>query len=757
MTLTPWTLVLVLWGTVAAAAPSKFPKTGNGLWYNEPGVNWTTQYLPIGNGYLGAMVNGNTTSDSIQLNIESLWSGGPFRNSSYNGGNHPESESGYLATQLAKIRDAIFKTSNGKEITSLEPLPFSTDNYGSYSGIGYLNITRTASGEVTDYARWLDMDDALLKTAWKEPSGSFGRTYFCSNPTRACTVHTTSSTVGGYSATYSFSSLSGLPKRNITCLDNATVQLRGNVGPPGMLYELLARIQKSDPGGGTVKCTIDPVTGDAQLLANGTTEAWVTWVGGTEYSMDAGNAAHNYSFKGPDPHDGLVSLLTKASSQQANSALSTHIADYRKALGGFSLDIGQKFDGSKTTDELINEYRTDDGNPYLEWILFNFARYMLVASSRSYLPANLQGKWARDAKARWDSDYHANINLQMNYWVAEMTNLQVTDSLWNYMEKTWAPRGAETAKILYNVTRGWLVENELNIFGHSGMKTYGARANNYPEAPAWMMMHVYDHFDYTNDVAWWKRQGWPLLKGVTQFWLGNLVEDRHFNDSTLVAIPCNSPEQDPATFGCANSQQLIWQLFESVEKGFDASGDTDVAFLDEVRAKKARLYKGVKIGSFGQLQGTTLGSIKIYPYLIRETEWKVEFDSPTNTHRHLSHLIGLYPGYVLANFKPPTNGTEGVPNLTRDQVLNAAEVSLISRGNGTKDGNAGWEKVWRAACWAQLQNSTAFYHQLTYAIDINFAGNLWSIYNPAEVDPTFQIDANMGYAAAVMVSTNITV
>ncbi|CAE6463560.1 unnamed protein product [Rhizoctonia solani] len=733
MVLNSAALGLLISSTVALAVPNGFPQSGNGLWYKEPGVNWATQYLPIGNGYLGAMVNGDPVSDRLQLNIESLWSGGPFANASYNGGNHQKPESGYLATQLAKIRDTIFTTSNGRQIKDVAPLQSSNDGYGSYSGIGFINITHTASGGITDYARWLDMDNALLNTVWKESSASFNRTYFCSNPTRACTVHTVTSNAGAYSAAYSFSSLKGLPKRNITCLDDTTAQLRGTVGPPGMLYELLAQIQNSGPDG-TVQCTIDPASGEAQLVANGTTEAWVTWVGGTEYSMDAGDAAHGYSFKGPDPHGGLVTLLKEASSQSVSSALKIHVADYQKALGGFSLDIGQEFDSTRTTAELVDNYTTNEGNPYIEWLLFNYARYMLVESTRSYLPANLQGKWARDALAPWDSDYHANINLQMNYWIAEVTNLDVTSALWDYMEKTWAPRGVETAAILYNITRGWLVHDELNIFGHSGMKNFSAKSTNYREAPAWMMMHVYDHLDYTNDVAWWKRQGWPLLKGVTQFWLDYLIEDRHFNDGTLVVNPCNSPEQEPTTFGCANSQQILWQLFEYVEKGFDASEDTDTAFLEEVRAKKIKLDKGIKIGSFGQLQ-----------------EWKVEFDSPTNLHRHLSHLVGLYPGYVVSNFKPATEGNQGIPDLTREQVLKAAEVSLISRGNGTgPDGDSGWEKVWRAACWAQLQNSTAFYHQLKYGIERNFAFNLWSIYDASETDPTFQIDANMGYSGAVI-------
>ncbi|KDN34548.1 hypothetical protein RSAG8_12351, partial [Rhizoctonia solani AG-8 WAC10335] len=359
---------------------------------------------------------------------------------------------------------------------------------------------------------------------------------------------------------------------------------------------------------------------------------------------------------------------------------------------------------------------------------------MLVVSTRSYLPANLQGVWARDNSAPWSGD--ANINLQMNYWSVEMTNMNVTSALWEYMAKTWAPRGSETAKTLYNVTCGWVTHNE--IFGHTGMKTFEgsntATWANYPESAAWMMIHVYDHFDYTNDVAWWRTQGWPLLKGVTQFWLDHLIEDRRFRDGTLVTAPCNSPEQAIVTFGCSHSQQLIWQLFEAVEKGFSASGDNDIGFLREVWTKKHKLDRGIRIGSWGQLQ-----------------EWKLDFDRETDTHRHLSHLIGLYPGYTLTNFKATTSQFQGIPNLTRKQVLKASEISLRARGNGTgPDADAGWEKVWRAACWAQLQNSTQFYHILTYAIERNFAENLLSLYYPFMDDPIFQIDANLGYPAAVL-------
>lgn len=176
-------------------------------------------------------------------------------------------------------------------------------------------------------------------------------------------MHTVSSAPGALSATFSFSSLEGLPTREITCLDSTTVQLRGFASSPGMLYEILARIQQSGPANSTAKCIVDATSGEALLTVRGSTEAWVSWVGGTEYSMETGNAASGYSFKGADPHASLVSLLASATKQSVKSAVAAHIADYQTAQGGFSLDLGQKFNPTKTTAELWQSYKTDIGNP----------------------------------------------------------------------------------------------------------------------------------------------------------------------------------------------------------------------------------------------------------------------------------------------------------------------------------------------------------------------------------------------------------
>ncbi|KAK7052333.1 glycoside hydrolase family 95 protein [Favolaschia claudopus] len=726
------------------SAPSGFPSSGNGLWYTKPGVIWSRDWLPVGNGFLAAMTPGGSVQETLQLNIESLWSGGPFQDPTYNGGNKQPNEQMAMATAMQQYRSGIFTSPTGN-IDNVETLATDPGAYGSYIGAGYLVATLNVTGTVSNYARWLDLDQSIARVTWNQAGSAFTRETFCSHPTEACTHHVSASKGTLPPLTFAFSSAleNGLPTPNITCLDSDTIRIRGTASTPGMLYEILGRVRIK---GGKVACLSLPVpTGfppNATAVVTGASEAWISWVGGTEFNQDAGDVAHGFFFKGPDPHAAVLALLSGSLSTASYTTLrNQHFADVQKAFGAFKLDLGQQPDLSTSTDALIEAYQIDTGNPYLELLMFNYGRYLLGSSARGTLPANLQGKWALDTGTPWSGDYHSNINIQMNYWSAEMSNLDVMKPLFTYFEKNWAPRGAYTAQVLYNISRGWVTHNEMNIFGHTGMKAFGNSAEwaNYPESAVWMMLHVWDHFDYTNDVAWWKAQGWPLLKGVASFHLDKLIPDRRFNDGTLIVSPCNSPEQAPITLGCAHAQQLIWQLFNAVEKGFSASGDEDTAFLEEVRAKRNAMDKGLRIGSWGQLQ-----------------EWKVDQDAPNDTHRHLSHLIGLYPGYAIANYEANLQGDLTLVNgsratYTKAQVIDATTVSLIHRGNGTgPDADSGWEKMWRAACWAQLKNSSKFYHELTFGIFENFGANLFSLYDPFDVVPIIQIDANLGLPGAVL-------
>ncbi|TDL26309.1 glycoside hydrolase family 95 protein [Rickenella mellea] len=715
------------------SAPAGFPSSGNGLWYTTQGNVWGRSYLLIGNGYLGASSSGGTTTEAIFLNIESLWQGGPFQDPTYNGGNKAPSTAAANAKTLASVRQTIL--TNGTASGSvIEPLSAAIGVYGSYASPGQLVTTLVSpGGSQSNYGRFLDMDAAKFVTTWAQNGTTFTREAFCSHPAQACVQHTRTSPSAKFTETYAFASLTGLPAPNVTCSSSNTMLFRGLASSPGMTFEILASVKTT---GGTVSCSTAPAingTTLATVTVTGATESWITWVGGTNYDMNAGDAAHNFSFQGVDPHDGLVTLLAGSANETYSALLAAHNADYTATARKFKLDIGQTADMTTPTDVLKDAYSTTNTNPYLEWLAFNFGRYLLFSSSRGALPANLQGKWSNDAKTSWGADYHSNINIQMNYWSAESTNLDVTKPLFDYIEKTWAPRGAQTAQILYNITQGWVTHDEMNIFGHTGMKSDGndARWADYTESAVWMMVHVWDHFDYSNDVAWWKSQGYPLVKGVAQFHLARLQDDTYFKDGTLIVAPCNSPEQDYMTLACAHSQQLIWQMLNAILKGASAAGETDTAFLNDVQTKVAKMDKGIHIGSWGQLQ-----------------EWKIDRDSQNDTHRHLSHLIGVYPGYAVSSYSPTIQAS--AKNYTRAQVLNAATTSLIARGNGTgPDADAGWEKAWRAACWAQFQNATEFYFELTYTLDRNLAENLMSMYSPAS-NPLLQIDANLGYPGALM-------
>lgn len=735
-------LAVVAITTSTSAAPADFPASGNGLWYRTPGTIWSKEWLPIGNGYLAAMTPGGTTFETTQLNIESLWSGGPFQDPTYNGGNKQPSERTQMAIDVQNIRQTIF--SNGT-IDNIEVLSTDAGAYGSYAGAGYLLTSLNSTSNPTQYARWLDLDAAVARTSWAAGNASLTRTSFCSHPLQACVQHLSSSPSAPLPAiVHAFSSAleDGLPTPTVSCLDNSTLQVQGLVANPGMAYELLFRA--SAVGNGALVVCRPTGPENATLSVTGATEAWITWVGDSEYDMDAGDAAHDFTFRRDLPHDKLVSLLESASpsseapsSSAYNALLAQHSDAYAAILGPFELSLGEKSDTSSSTDELKAAYKTNVGDPYLEWLLFNFGRYLLASSASGTLPANLQGKWADGSSNAWSADYHSNINIQMNYWFAEMTGMgDIVTPLFDYIEKTWAPRGAYTAEVLYNISQGWVTHDEMNIFGHTGMKLLDNSAQwaNYPESAVWMMLHVWDHFDYTGDVDWWKTQGWPLLKGVAQFHLLKLIPDEYYDDSTLVVSPCNSPEQVPITLGCAHAQQLIWQLFNAVEKGYAASGDKDQAFLEAVLSKRAQMDKGIHIGSWGQLQ-----------------EWKIDMDSATDTHRHLSHLIGLYPGYALTSYNPSVQAPPRGRAYSKDEVLHAAMTSLVHRGNGTgPDADSGWEKVWRAAAWAQLRDSDTFYEELSYATERNYAPNLFSMYNPFDANPIFQIDANLGYPAAVL-------
>ncbi|KAL9107303.1 MAG: hypothetical protein Q9227_007755 [Pyrenula ochraceoflavens] len=727
--------------------------SGKGFWSSSPAPysDIIRQAYPVGNGRLGAMPFGLPGSEKVNLNIDSLWSGGPFENTSYTGGNPTESKAAYLPG----IRNWIFRNGTGN-VTELYDDAL---NYGSYAVAGNLSVSLSGIGaSYTAYNRSLDFDTGSQTVVFQTNASSVKTTVYCSYPDAVC-VYSVSSTTALPEVTISLENL--LLDESLVTTSCSTseqyVRLRSlTQANIGMRADMIARVVSSNSTAVSTLCrnSTDPSsssTSAALVIPASVKTTTFTLVigGGTDYDSSAGNAAHDFSFRGDDPASYVESTTSAAASKSASELYEAHIADYQPLAHAFTLDLPDTAGSSGLeTSKILANYNLNStsGDPYLESLMQAYARHLFISSSRpGSLPPNLQGIWATDLSNAWSADYHANINLQMNHWAIPSTGLSALQSpLFTYMAQTWAPRGSLTAQLLYGTppnSSAWVVHDEMNIFGHTAMKN-DAQWANYPVSAAWMMTHVFDQYDYNpEDTAFWASEGgYPLMRGVAAFWLTQLQPDAYFNDGTLVVNPCNSPEHGPTTFGCTHYQQLISELFANILTS--APEGEDEGFLRDVQSALSRMDRGIHIGSWGQIQ-----------------EWKLDIDVEGDTHRHLSELYGWYPGYSLVNPSAVMSSMSG-SNATRngnttntipspEAIASAVETTLISRGPGDgPDADAGWEKIWRSTCYARLNASTPSYTHLRFALSENLAPNGLSMYSAH--NPPFQIDANFGINGAVV-------
>ncbi|KAK4069115.1 CAZyme family GH95 [Trichoderma harzianum] len=588
-------------------------------------------------------------------------------------------------------------------------------DYGSYEALANLTVSIAGVTKYSKYKRTLDLETALHSAEFTANGASFSTVQFCSFPDQVCVYHVSSNKPLPQITFGLVDNYRTNPPSTVKCsssgiwLSGRTVADDGE-GLIGMKIDAQARAL---PSAG-LKATCNS-NGQTVLSTKSVKSATIVVASGTEYDATKGNAAHNYSFRGADPYPGVVKTISAVSKKSYNTILQSHVKDHGEWFNKFTLDLPDPHNSADVdTMDLLTNYSTEKGDPFVENLLIEYGQYMFIASSRpGSLPPNLQGSWAPDGNPAWSSDYHIDVNVQMNHWHVEKMGLGgLTDPLWDFMTYTWVPRGTETANLWYNVS-GWVAFTNTNIFGHTAQEN-DATWSNVAHDIAWMMAHVWDRYDYGRDKKWYASVGYPLMKGVASFWVDMMVPDGYFNDGTLVANPCNSPEHGPTTFGCSQFQQVVWELFDHIIKDWDASGDTDTAFLKRVKESYSKLDPGV--------------------------HWKMDIDTKNDTHRHLSHLYGFYPGYVISSVY--------ADNKT---VMDAVATSLYSRGNGTEDSNTGWEKVWRGACWGQLGVTDEAYKELKYTIDMNFAANGLSVYTtgswPYEVTLPFQIDANFGLSA----------
>ena len=501
---------------------------------------------------------------------------------------------------------------------------------GSYQNLADLFLDLT-HGTPSDYERRLDIESAVHTILYKANGVTYRREYFATAPHQALVLRYTADRPASYSGTLHLKDAHGAGTTAAPNLLTSAGKL-----PNSLLYETAIQLV---PTGGRVTSTADGV-----LQFDKVDAFTVIVAAGTNYVPDRARG-----WRGAAPHIVMDKQLRTAAAIPYTELRAAHVADYQRLFRRVALQLGAAAPDLPTDDRLVR-YRDGADDPALEALFFQYGRYLLISSSRpGSLPANLQGLWNNSNNPPWRSDYHSNINIQMNYWLAEPTNLsECALPFFNYVNSLRGVR-AEATRQHYPGVRGWTVQTENNIFGAGSFKWN-------PPGSAWYAQHYWEHYSFTRDLDFLRKTAYPVLKEVTEFWEDHLVARA---DGQLVSPDGWSPEHGPEEPGVTYDQEIVWDLFTNYIEAAEILG-VDTGYRQKVAQLRDKLLKP-KIGAWGQLQ-----------------EWPEDRDDIRDEHRHVSHLFALHPGRQISPVATP-------------ELANAAKVSLTARG----DQSTGWAMAWR--------------------------------------------------------------